>query len=97
MRTLFIHPTDPSTEFLNIVYNDYLNNDGITVLEGTRISSHSIRAALADADRIVFLGHGTEYGPKHGQHGGNKGYTSSSSGNNAGYGPQGGYGYGYGY
>lgn len=62
MRTLFLHPTDPSTEFLNIVYADYVNNEDITIIEGTRISSHSIRAALADADRIVFLGHGTELG-----------------------------------
>ena len=62
MRTLFLHPTDPSTEFLNIVYADYVNNEDTTIIEGTRISSHSIRAALADADRIVFLGHGTECG-----------------------------------
>ena len=62
MRTLFIHPTDPSTEFLNSVYADYIDNDDVTIIEGTRISSRVIKDALINADRVVFLGHGTEAG-----------------------------------
>lgn len=62
MRTLFIHPTDPSTEFLNSVYADYVGNDDVTIIEGTRISHAVIKRALKDADRIIFMGHGTEYG-----------------------------------
>jgi hypothetical protein len=62
MRTLFIHPTDPSTEFGEIIYQDYLDRDDVTVITGTRISHRVIREALQSHDRIVFIGHGTELG-----------------------------------
>lgn len=62
MRTLFIHPTDPTTEFLNSVYADYVGNEDVSVLEGTRIHHSELEEAIRNADRIVFLGHGTEYG-----------------------------------
>lgn len=62
MRTLFIHPTDPSTKFAEIVYNNHLTMDDVTVLTGTRISHAVIRKELQSHDRIVFIGHGTEFG-----------------------------------
>ena len=62
MRTLFLHPTDPSTEFGDLIYQDYLDRDDVTVITGTRISRKIIREVLQSHDRIVFIGHGTELG-----------------------------------
>ena len=62
MKTLFIHPTDPSTDFCKIIYEDYRDQDDVTILTGTRIPSTIIKKALVENDRIVFIGHGTEYG-----------------------------------
>lgn len=62
MRTLFIHPTDPSTAFCSIIYQDYLQDNNVTLITGNHISSRVIRDALRIHDRIVFLGHGTELG-----------------------------------
>ena len=62
MRTLFIHPTDPSTEFGEIIYEDYRNRDDVTIITGIRIPNTVIKEALRNHDRIVFIGHGTEYG-----------------------------------
>lgn len=62
MKTLFIHPTDPTTAFCNAIYEDYKNNDDVTVINGTRIPSSTIKEAIKTHDRIVFIGHGTEYG-----------------------------------
>lgn len=62
MRTLFIHPTDPSTDFCRIVYEDYRNQEDVTIIEGTCIPSTRIKEALKTHDRIVFCGHGTEAG-----------------------------------
>lgn len=62
MRTLFIHPTDPTTAFCSIIYQDYLQWDNVTLITGNHISSRVIREALQPHDRIVFIGHGTELG-----------------------------------
>ena len=62
MRTLFIHPTDPTTEFLNSVYADYVGSDDIVVINGEEIQEQEIEREIINADRIVFLGHGTENG-----------------------------------
>ncbi len=62
MNTLFLHPTDPSTEFAEILYQDYMDRDDVTVLTGTRIPNSVVKEALRKADRIVFVGHGTELG-----------------------------------
>ena len=62
MRTLFIHPTDQSTTFGELVYNPYRGMDDVTILTGRNISSRVIKEALMNNDRIVFIGHGTEYG-----------------------------------
>lgn len=62
MRTLFIHPTDPSTDFGRIIYEDYQNRDDVTIITGSRVPSSRIKEALRTHDRIVFIGHGTELG-----------------------------------
>lgn len=61
-RTLFIHPTDPSTVFCELVYNQYRDRNDVTILTGSRVSHKIIKDALRSHDRIVFIGHGTEYG-----------------------------------
>jgi len=62
MKTLFIHPTDPTTDFCKIIYEDYRDQDDVTILTGTRFSSRLIKSELHAYDRIVFIGHGTEAG-----------------------------------
>lgn len=62
MNTLFLHPTDPSTEFGEILYEDYMDRDDVTILTGTRIPNTVVKEALRKADRIIFIGHGTELG-----------------------------------
>lgn len=62
MRTLFIHPTDPSTEFLNLVYDRHRDNPDVTIIEDCPLSHRLIKEGLKNNDRIVFLGHGNEYG-----------------------------------
>lgn len=54
---LVIHPRDPSTEFLKIIYR----NLECTVLDD-RSSSAKIRKELQESQRIFLLGHGTEAG-----------------------------------
>ena len=62
MRILFVHPTDPSTAFGSIIYQDYLQWDDVTLITGNSISRKDIREAIQSHDRIVFIGHGTELG-----------------------------------
>ena len=62
MKTLFIHPTDPSTDFCTIVFDKYRDNPDVTIIEGTAIPHTKIKEGLKANDRIVFLGHGNEYG-----------------------------------
>lgn len=65
MKTLFVHPYDPSTEFLHIVYDRHANNSDVTIINGeklNKIKRKDFIKAIKDNDRIVFMGHGTEYG-----------------------------------
>jgi hypothetical protein len=57
MKTLVIHPRDPSTEFLGIIYR----NLECTVLDDMS-SNSKIRKGLQESQRIFLLGHGTEAG-----------------------------------
>jgi hypothetical protein len=57
MKTLVIHPEDPSTEFLKIIYR----NLDCTVLDD-KSSSAKIRNGLKEHQRIFLLGHGIETG-----------------------------------
>ena len=50
MRTLFIHPTDPSTAFGSIIYQHYLQRDNVTLITGNHILRKDIREALLSCD-----------------------------------------------
>jgi hypothetical protein len=58
MKTLVIHPEDKSTDFLKEVYSD----KNWTVINDGAISKTKLKQAIKDHDRIVMMGHGTEYG-----------------------------------
>lgn len=57
MKTLLIHPKDPTTDFLSDIYSDK---------DWTVITSHKskseLRRIIKEYDRIVMLGHGSEDG-----------------------------------
>lgn len=57
MKTLIIHPSDRSTDFLRPIYWDL---KGFTLaLSGTR---KEVNKLIKKHDRIIMLGHGTPYG-----------------------------------
>lgn len=58
MKTLIIHPQDPSTSFLDIVYEPVKNKTIIT--EG--LSKKEIRELIKDHDRVMMMGHGCPTG-----------------------------------
>jgi hypothetical protein len=53
MKTLIIHPDDPSTDFLDIVYKDI--EDKTVITEGTK---SEVLEAIQVHDRILMMGHG---------------------------------------
>lgn len=59
MRTLVIHPKDPTTEFLCALYEDRVNDWTIIRFNPSKrvLISH-----IKTHDRIIMLGHGTFYG-----------------------------------
>lgn len=57
MRTLIIHPSDTTTDFLKICYAD----TGYSVID-TNCSKLILKEQIKNHDRIVMLGHGTEAG-----------------------------------
>ena len=57
MKTLVIHPTDKSTDFLTVIYSEL----DCTVLRDN-ISHSKLKKLIKEHDRIVMLGHGTELG-----------------------------------
>lgn len=57
MTTLVIHPTDPTTDFLSIIYE----GRGWNVMR-EHVSKGALNDAIRAHDRIIFLGHGTEDG-----------------------------------
>lgn len=58
MKTLVIHPTDPSTSFLDIVYNNVPDK---TVITGG-ISKNELNELIQSHDRVMMMGHGCPYG-----------------------------------
>jgi len=56
-KILVIHPADPSTDFLSIIYKDI----NATVIRQP-ISKSSLKKLMVDADKIIMLGHGTGAG-----------------------------------
>lgn len=57
MKTLVIHPEDPTTDFLKPIYE---GRDWTIINDN--ISKSKLKKAMREHDRIVMLGHGTEYG-----------------------------------
>jgi len=57
IKTLVIHPSDPSTDFLNVIYADL----ECTVIR-QNISDNELRNLIKSHDRIIMLGHGFHHG-----------------------------------
>jgi hypothetical protein len=58
MKTLIIHPKDPSTSFLDIVYAPIENK---TVVTGG-ISKSEVQQLISEHDRVMMMGHGSPSG-----------------------------------
>ena len=58
MKTLIIHPADPSTTFLDIVYKDVPNQ---TLVQGG-ISKSDVMNLIKEHDRVMMMGHGSPEG-----------------------------------
>lgn len=59
MKTLVIHPFDSTTEFLKEIYKD---QPEWTILNSPYIRKKELVEAIKSHDRIIMLGHGTEFG-----------------------------------
>ena len=57
MKTLVIHPTDPSTDFLSVIYED----TDWTVLREYASKSFLIKS-IQEHDHIIMMGHGSPQG-----------------------------------
>ena len=60
MKKLVLHPRDPSTVFLNKVYEN-LDLDEVTLVQGN-VSKNQLRELIASHDQVMMLGHGTGAG-----------------------------------
>lgn len=58
MKTLVIHPTDDTTDFLIPIYRD----KGYTIITERDVNRDYIRESINDHDRIIMLGHGSTDG-----------------------------------
>lgn len=58
MKTLIIHPHDPTTVFLTPIYANLKN---ITVVNGG-ITKSDLQGLIETHDRVICLGHGSPYG-----------------------------------
>lgn len=58
MKTLIIHPTDPSTFFLDIVYESVQDK---TLITGG-ISKTEVQQLIREHDRVMMMGHGSPGG-----------------------------------
>ena len=58
MKTLIIHPSDPSTSFLDVVYESIPNK---TVITGG-ITKDEVRKLIEEHDRVMMMGHGSPGG-----------------------------------
>jgi len=58
MKTLIIHPQDPTTNFLSQIYAPLKNK---TVIRGG-ITKLEVRELIQAHDRVIMLGHGSPYG-----------------------------------
>jgi hypothetical protein len=58
MKTLIVHPEDPSTSFLSQIYAPLPN----TTVVQSGVTKSELRSLLESHDRILMLGHGSLYG-----------------------------------
>ena len=58
MKDLIIHPEDPTTDFLSHIYARLTNK---TVIRGD-VSKSEIPKLIESHDRVLMLGHGSQYG-----------------------------------
>lgn len=58
MKTLVIHPQDPTTEFLSVIYE----GKGYTVITNRYIRFIDLLRKVKQYDRIMMMGHGCGYG-----------------------------------
>ena len=58
MKTLVIHPEDPTTEFLKRIYTDLQDT---TVIQGG-VSRSEVDGLIESHERIIMLGHGAPFG-----------------------------------
>jgi hypothetical protein len=58
MKTLVIHPQDPTTEFLSVIYE----GKGYTVITDRHIKFIDLLRKVKRYDRIIMMGHGCPYG-----------------------------------
>lgn len=76
MKTLIIHPEDPSTDFLDIIYKDI--QDKTVITKG--LYPDEITGLILNHDRVFMLGHGTPRGLMSvGQFPGTNGYVINES------------------
>jgi hypothetical protein len=61
MKTLVIHPKDPTTDFLQDIYADLVTRDDWTLLRES-IEDSELRNKIKSHDRIIMLGHGCHLG-----------------------------------
>ena len=59
MKTLVIHPIDPSTTFLDIVYKNIPSDELTLVQSGTK---QEVRELIESHDRVMMMGHGSPQG-----------------------------------
>ncbi|MGB9747765.1 MAG: hypothetical protein ACPLXM_12640 [Bacteroidales bacterium] len=58
MKTLVIHPEDPTTDSLGTIYK----NKGFAIIREWSVSLQELYPLVALHDRIIFLGHGFAFG-----------------------------------
>jgi hypothetical protein len=59
MKTLVIHPVDPSTTFLDIVYKNIPADELTLIQSGTK---QEVRELIESHDRVMMMGHGSPNG-----------------------------------
>jgi len=59
MKTLVIHPIDPSTTFLDIVYKNIPADELTLIQSGTK---QQVRELIKSHDRVMMMGHGSPSG-----------------------------------
>jgi hypothetical protein len=64
MKTLIIHPSDETTDFLCVIYEEYLDNLDYTIIRDYPSGAIS-NDILEKYDRIIMLGHGCPEGLLH--------------------------------